>query len=422
MVRVKPLAFAAVLLSFAGGCSGGGGGGSDPRNAPWKHVEGSRGSINYDPTFLSNLPQLTALGSKLYAIWLEMDTAASPAQVRVAVYGGDDASPAWKLVDGGSARGLNEDPAASALYPQLTAVGGKLYATWEELGIPLKTVVAVYGGDDASPRWTFVHGAGVTGLDGLGCLGVDRPQLTALGTRLYAAWWEACVAVYNGDDLAPAWTRVDAGVGTASSAQLTVFGSKLYATWSESSRVRVLVYNGDDAAPSWRYVDSGGLYAAAADLVAMPQLTVRGSTLYAAWSEGIRQGSRQIRVAAYGGNDAAPAWSFVDGGGPKGLIRDPALVAEFPQLTANGAKLYAAWSERDIAGTSSVVHVAEYGGNDASPTWAFVDGGDQNGLMTPGVVGAGGIQLTAFQGRLYAAWQEQTATTSVRVRVAVAPF
>lgn len=427
MVRAMPAAFAAFLLSGLAGCSGGRS--NDEGSASWRHVEGARGSINHDPTFVSSTPQLTVVGTKLYAIWREEDPAVHVPRVRVGVYGANDAAPVWNLVDGGGVSGLNEDPAAKAFGPRLTALGSKLYATWQENDLPntVQVKIAAYDGDDAAPAWTFVHGSGATGLNAPGNFG-QFPQLTAFSSRLYAAWFasgQVWIAVYNGDDLAPAWTRVDAGVGSnaslGSGVQLTAFASKLYATWSDSTHVRVLVYNGDDAAPSWRYVDAGGLNNQGVEPM-QAQLTVLGSKLYATWIEGDAQLTFHVRVAVYGGNDAAPSWSFVDGGGPNGLNRASAMGAENPQLTAHRSKLYAAWDEAQPNGTGFAVHVAEYGGNDAAPSWTFVDGGGASGLATDVEADAAEAELTVFDGRLYAAWREYSPGGVAHVRVAVAPF
>jgi hypothetical protein len=373
------------------------------------------------------------LGSKLYATWIEYDATLTP-KVRVSVYAGDDTAPAWTSVDGDGADGLNEDPLGAAMYPDLCVLDARVYATWQELGASgeREVKVAVYGGDDAAPTWTFVHGAGETGVNRAGSAGI-WPQLAAFASRLYLTWVEGAqvrVAVYGGDDGAPAWARVDGGVpGVGLNAaetqgyhpRLTAFGARLYAAWSEDAQVRVAVYGGDDAAPSWSFVDGRGLSADPSALGGAPQLAGAGGRLYAAWIE-TNGPTSLVRAAVFNGDVASPVWALVDGA--DGLNRDPSAAAEAPQLAAHGARLYAAWAEKRPAGTGYAVHVAVYGGDDAAPTWTFVDGGGTDGLASGAAADAGRVQLVEFDARLYAAWREIRADAGIpsQVRVAVAPF
>jgi hypothetical protein len=235
--------------------------------------------------------------------------------VRVAVYSGDDASPVWAFVDGNGTNGINKDASQGGSQPQLTVFGGRLYATWAEYnGTADQVRVAVYSGDDASPSWTFVDGGGANGINKDASQPTEGPQLTAFGGRLYATWQE--------------WN------GTA-------------------AQVRVAVYSGDDASPSWTFVDGGGgdgINKDAGQNAREPQLTVFGGRLYATWQEW-NGTALQVRVAVYSGDDASPSWTFVDGGGTDGLNKDPARNAGGAQLTAFGDGLYAAWSEETGAGT-----------------------------------------------------------------------
>ncbi len=127
------LLFTSVLLLFLfSACSGGGGGGGTPSEiSSWIYVDSTTvNGINKNASQHGTNPQVTALGSKLYATWSEPNGTAS--QIRVAVYSGNDGSPSWAFVDGSGTNGINKDPAYEANVPQLTAFGSKLYATWYE--------------------------------------------------------------------------------------------------------------------------------------------------------------------------------------------------------------------------------------------------------------------------------------------------
>ena len=163
----------------------------------WAFVDGNGTSgINKNTTQNAVAPQLTVFGSKLYATWQEgANTPAFHAtQIRVAVYNGNDSSPSWAFVDGNGTNGINTTQ--SAVAPQLTVFGGKLYATWQEdTNNPavhaFQIRVAVYNGNDSSPSWTFVDGNGPNGINKDTTQSAVAPQLTVFGSKLYATWQES---------------------------------------------------------------------------------------------------------------------------------------------------------------------------------------------------------------------------------------
>lgn len=337
-----------------------------PAAPGWAFADGGGTSgLNKSPTRGADMPQLTSYGSKLYAIWTESN--GTTMQTRVAVYGGDDANPSWTFVDGNGTNGINHAASKHTVDPQLTAVGTKLYATWAEQH-PSTSIfqirVAVMGGTEASPSWAFVDLNGLNGLNKDPTRHASRPHLVALGSKLYAVWEEVDatnqqqvrVSVFNGNDAAPSWTFVDGngpqGINQAGAydAQVTAYQSKLYATWSEVTassvwQVRVAVYNGNDAAPAWTIVSGPGLNADLLHDADYPRLAVLGSKLYATWRQWTASANTRPRVAVYNGNDAVPAWSFVDGNVPEGISKDPTRDSEDPLLTVVGNALYAGWRE-----------------------------------------------------------------------------
>ena len=310
--------FVSVLLPvlFTACGESGAGGGTPPEISSWAYVDSTTvNGINKNPNYPGATPQLTVLGSRLYAAWVEHN--GTTYQIRVAVYGGNDASPSWTFVDGNGTNGINKNPANSAYAPQLTAFNSKLYATWYESS---QIRVAVYNGNDGSPSWAFVDGNGTNGINKNAAESALAPQLTTFNSKLYATWYE-----YNG---------------------------------SAVSQARIAVYDGNDGSPSWAFVDgngANGLNKNPSYQGASPQLTVLGSRLYATWYEQNGTAS-QIRVAVYGGNDASPSWAFVDGNGTNGINKNASQTAHAPQMTAFNSKLYATWAEYN--GTAFQIRVA----------------------------------------------------------------
>jgi hypothetical protein len=191
----------------------------------------------------------------------------------------------------------------------------------------------------------------------------------------------------------------------ANTPQGTLFTSKFYVTWAENatisstSQIRVAVYNGNDSAPSWTFVDGGGDGGINDDITqngTRPQLAVFGPDLYAIWQESTGS-AEQIRVKVYNGNDSAPLWTSVDG---SGINFDSAQIADLPHLTVSNSKLYASWEE--FNGKSLQVRVKVYtGGNN----WSSVDG--------KGIYGGSPQLLSNASGsKLYLSWQEFKGTAT----------
>ena len=345
----------------------------------------------------------------------------------------------WAFVDGG---GLNWDPDWDTYFPQLTVLGHKLYAAWREMTPddgPMQVHVAVYNGNDQAPAWRFVDGNPSGGLNRNAKSDAFNIQIAAFDARLYAIWQEETstgahpihVAVYNGNDAAPTWSAVAGPVGInhdpaarGAHPQLMVSDSKLYAIWMESNgatlQIRAAVYNGNDVAPGWRFVDGNGIHGLnknVSENALHPRLTPFSDRLYATWVENHASGA-QIRVAVYSGNDMTPTWNFVDGGQETGINRDPARDAAYPALAVYNAKLYAAWTESN--GDANQVQVAVYNGEDHAPAWTFVDG-NGTGLNRYRENTAYTPQLTAFGSKLYATWYETDggSDSSSQLRVAL---
>lgn len=414
-------------------------------NLSWAFVDGNGVTgLNQDPVANSAVfSQLTVFNGKLYATWQEGSTTVS----HVVVYNGNDSAPSWSFVDG-ALGGLAADGANQTEQPQLSVLGTKLYATWAETDIHGngQIRVAVYNDNDAAPVWTLVDGGGLTGINRAGTQSGHAPQLTRHGGNLYAAWMESApgpfrirASVYNGNDSSPVWTQIEEPTSLGLHAdntsidgrnvQLTESNSKLYATWVEEDasskyRTRVAVFNDNLSAPAWTVVDGGGTTIGAIGLnypgtsgsksAYSPQLTEFVGRLYATWFES-GSGSDTLRVAVYNGNDSVPVWVFVDGGGAYGIgsMLPGVGGTQEPQLAVFASKLYLTWGNPKI-------HVAVYNGNDSAPGWTLQDGGSATGINHNGAQVAQLPQLTPFNSKLYAIWIEDVPITGrYQIRVAV---
>lgn len=408
----------------------------------WQFVDGNGSTgLNKDTTKTAQSPQLTTLNTKLYAAWQELNSTGY--QIRVGVYNGNDSSPSWKLVDGNGANGINYNSGLAAVSPQLTTFNNKVYATWQESTASKGSTQireTVYNGNDSAPSWAFVDGNGTNGLNFDKTQNGTVPQGAVSNSKLYSVWTESNgsfnqtrVAVYNGNDSSPVWKFVD-GAGTnginyntardANQPQLSALGLKLYGTWTENNgsayQIRVVVYNGNDGAPAWSLTDGGGtngLNYNSANSATSPRLAAFNSKLYLTWYEQAPI-VNQIRVAVYNGKDSTPAWKFVDGAAT-GLNAHSNRTAISPQLLAFQSNLYATWSEIDNTTFASVIKIAVYNGNDSAPAWTFVDNRSYGCLNKDNTQNGQGPQLASLNYRLYAIWNEYNTSSVSQIRSAV---
>lgn len=298
----------------------------------------------------------------------------------------------WQLLETGAGGSSVERVHA----PQAVSFNSKLYRAKVDVGSGNGVVrVDVMSSATANPLWNSVNGG--AGINVSTAYGAYNPKLVVFDGKLYIFWTESLSSgylkvhakVFGGIDASPAWTNVDGdsiGILNIANHQSSptpfVFNSKMYLIFRNGNSVRVAVYNSDDANPAWSYVDAGALNYGATNFTGnnAPELASVNGKLYAIWGESASANCcyDQIRVKVYGGNDAAPTWSFVDGGGANGLNRN------LGGLTlANGAgaitfnsKLYVYWNEKNHNTPSTVqIHVSVFNGNDGTPSWTSVDPG-----------------------------------------------
>lgn len=322
----------------------------------------------------ADTPHLVQLGDKLYATWSEYVTADSTDEIQVSAYNGNDSSPSWTRVATGN--GLNYSSSSSALTPKVAVLNNKLYVTWIEdaAGPSVQVRVSVFNGDDTAPAWTRVDGGAATGLNKLTSQYASRPQLVSFDDKLYLFWIET-----------------NAGM---------------------VAQVRAAVYNGNDSSPAWTFVDGNGANglnknsARDADYV---HAVVYNEKLYLSWSES-NGSNEQVRVAVYGGNDSSPSWSFVDGNGANGLNFSGSQNATQTMLVANARDLAVFWLE------NGALRGRSYGGVDTSPTWTFIDGNSATGIRVSGTVETPAPFSLGYN--LMAAWMEAVGGSVPGLRLA----
>lgn len=315
------------------------------------------------------------------------------------------------------------DPsAASGPVGFLANLNNSLYMGYTNQWSTDEAFVSLYNGNDSSPSWSltnsgnsivYSHPANIT------------PFIYSFAGNLYATWMESNgsyqqirVKKFNGTT----WSAADPGslnISTSENAEnpiLTSYNGALYIAWDENNLVHVARYGGGT---SWTRIDdngSGGTNGTSMNYVSgngalEPALIGTTSGLFAAWLE-FDSGSL-LRVKVFNGT----SWSAADPGtgiqinGPDQYWENN--VATFASI--NG-KVYIGWE--DVASNLGTARVKVYAGG---TTWNSVDGSGLNYQMTSS---ASTPYLIAFQGMLYASWNENDTTSGVlnhvpQIRMAV---
>ncbi len=423
MQRLVSVPIIAVALGALGACKDSGN--SSPPALLQSVVEldsATAAGLNKVATREAHSVDLAVAGGTLFAAWHEFNGTAQ--QIRVASYSGS--GQAWSFVDGDGTKGINKDETKAAVAPRLAVVGSKLYATWlETAALHDQVRVAVYSGNAAAPAWTFVDGAGANGLNRDPSADASDPQLAVVGSKLYAVWaepdaeavFQIRAAVYNGNDAAPAWAQVDGGGVLRNGAQhvtprAAVLGDKLYVLWVEQlpelDVLRAAVYGGNDSAPAWASVEGtdGGLARSATGSAGYPSLAAADGKLYAAFTETRTDANPAVHVSVYGGKDSSPSWKPIDGDASSALRQHDGFATE-TALGAKGGVVYVAWVE---AGENEPtrLRLAGFNGKSESPSWAWVAGSGTTALnRDAGVDAQAGLpRLLDFREGLILGWNE----------------
>ncbi len=290
--------------------------------------------------------------------------------------------------------------------------------------------------------WSFVDGNGPNGINKDVSKNAATPGAVDFNSKLYAIWTEpnssgigqVRVVVYNGNDSSPQWTFVDNGINGLNSnstfqaitPNLSIVNSKLYATWVEYGltsvyELRVAVYNGNDAAPSWSFVDGGPLNLDLSQNAILPQMAAVNNSLYVTWIEsGISSTvtgtvtANRVRIKKYNGNDSSPNWSSIAPDAGQGLNKYN-TDANNPQLAAFGSTLYAVWSEN----TDSFVPQIRVASYVSGTSWKYVDSPGTDGINYDKSKPADYPTLVQYNSKLYALWEELDSVGVPVVRASV---
>jgi len=383
------------------------------------------GGLNFDRSRVASNPSVASIGTRLYAAWIENRAATGVNQLRVAVRDSASASPAWQFIEGKPApdQGLNRDPARAAEAPRLHAVGDTLYAAWIEQTAGASQVrVAMLGTADASPAWTYIDqlydGVAIrasTLNDGLN-MDPNRsavapadvaPAFAGDGTNLWLAWAESdgtvakiraarMVSVSQPGGPTPAWSLIDGGGAAglnvdpardAESPSLLAADGKLYLAWAErhgatpgtttSSRIRVAVSaNPTAATPTWAPItsDTDLVNASATGFAYSPILARTGQVLHVAWMEsGTSTVGYDMHVKSRDLAATSPRWAASGDDGRSALTSGTTGGVDPNLVVANG-ELYAAWSERENTGTAYRVRVNRLISDANGRNWVSDDG------------------------------------------------
>ncbi|KAG7377048.1 hypothetical protein PHYPSEUDO_012250 [Phytophthora pseudosyringae] len=397
--------------------------------------------INRDATQNAGPPSALLFDDRLFTSWAEMASATATRQIRVKSFGLQQFPPLSSFEDGGGV--VSTVNFASAMDAKASAASNN----------PTQIRVAVLSSRSmpSSPaQWTFVDNkpASAVGINKVATSNAAAAHAVVLDSKLYAAWHESAagitqirVAVYGGVDTTPAWTFVDGNQNTrglnyaaaqpAQAVRLCTCGSKasaatlLYAAWEETTgltpQIRVAVRTGTDAAPVWKFIDGNGatgLNVDALKAARAPSIQCVGSTsVVVGWHEATASGSL-VLVKKFNGDLVSPQWARLDSG--NGLNFDASQAAQNVRLAMQqiGAAeaLFASWDEVEPSTAAKQIRVAKLSSTGA---WKFQDGGKKASALNDDASRAASqpvLALSQTQDAVYAAWQEVHTNGKLNVR------
>ncbi|GAA0136212.1 hypothetical protein YSY43_30530 [Paenibacillus sp. YSY-4.3] len=377
----------------------------------WQTIGNSTTGLNVDVTKATTEPSMIHFNNELYVAWSEDESSSYKRTIQIKKFNGTD----WEYVTGGA--NFNADPSAEATRPMMAVFHNELYITWYEL-TNQGNLIRVKKYDGA--RWTFVNGGGSNGLNMNSPSVAYAPHLIVYNNDLYIVWaegdngpYQIRVKKYNGST----WEWVDGGSSaglnanptlSASGSASAVYDGNLYISWSErngaASQVRVKKFDGT----TWSFVDGpDGLGNDSFDNL-NGSLTVFNNALYAVFTENNGTGTgAQLRVKKYDGIN----WTSADGGGNVGLNVNMSKNARHPYSTVYNNALYVTWSEVSGNNWGGELRVTKYDGTN----WEEASPGVLN--INPSQPSAMNPNLSAYDGKLYAAWIESNGyQNQVRVK------
>ncbi len=297
----------------------------------------------------------------------------------------------WEYIDNVTSGGINDNVSQNGSNPQLVEFDSTLYSAWvEPSSSDNKTRIRVAKYNDNSSSWSFVDDSSginyryfnpsATSQD------ASQPVLFVedkTTPSLYMAWVEELAGTSNvtvAKYINSSWNYVtfinkNNQALTSPHGAYHSFDSSPYVTWSELDNASVSQIRVSKATGVfWDGNQNTGINDNTSRHATQPRLASLSSYLYAIWREnGSDNVTGQIRVKV--SSASSTSWTAVDNSTASGINKNSSYNAEAPELSVFNSKLYAAWQESNSNNVTQI-RVAVFNGNITSPSWSFVDNGD----------------------------------------------
>ncbi len=295
----------------------------------------------------------------------------------------------WEYIDNVTSGGINDNVSQNGSSPQLIEFDSTLFSAWvEPSSSDNKTRIRVAKYNDNSSSWSFVDSSGInyksfnssaTSQD------ASQPVLFVedkTTPSLYMAWVEELAGTSNvtvAKYINSSWNYVtfinkNNQALTSPHGAYHSYDSSPYVTWSELDNASVSQIRVSKATGAfWDGNGITGINDNTSRHATQPRLASSNSYLYAIWTEIGNNATGQIRVKV--SSLSSTSWTSVDNNAASGINKSSSYNAEAPELTVFNSKLYAAWQESNSNNVTQI-RVAVFNGNLTSPSWSFVDKGD----------------------------------------------
>lgn len=296
----------------------------------------------------------------------------------------------WEYIDNVTNGGINDNVSQNGSSPQLVEFESTPFSAWvEPSSSDNKTKIRVAKYNDNSSSWSFVDSSGINykSFNSLATSeDASQPVLFVeekTTPSLFMAWVEELAGtsyVTIAKYINSSWSYI-ASINKNNQALSSPHGayhshdSSLYVTWSELDNASISQIRVSKATGAfWDGNGITGINDNTSRHATQPKLASLSSNLYAIWREnGSDNLTGHIRVKT--SSASSTSWISVEGNEVSGINKNSSYNAEFPELTVFNSKLFAAWQESNSENVTQI-RVAVFNGNLTSPSWSFVDGGD----------------------------------------------
>ena len=301
----------------------------------------------------------------------------------------------WEYIDNVTIGGINDNVSQTGSSPQLVEFESALYSAWvEPSSSDNKTRIRVAKYLDNTSSWSFVDSSGINNKSfdsSRTSQDASQPVLFVedkTSPSLFMAWVEelagtsyVSIARYiNSSWNSYALINKDNQALSSPHGVYHSFDSSPYVTWSELDNASVRQIRVSKATGAfWDGNGITGINDNTSRHATQPRLASLSSYLYAIWTEIGDNATGQIRVKV--SSASSTSWTSVDNSTAvdnsttSGINRNSSYNAEAPELSVFNSKLYAAWQESNSNNVTQI-RVAVFNGNITSPSWSFVDNGD----------------------------------------------